>query len=140
MPRCAGAAVGVERHRVGCAALGDPCAEEMMLQQRDPAAAAVARERTIVDEIRERTALVTALAAPPRRAAQAEGFRIGDAALYVRRHADQLPVHEALPRLVAGVDRGVLHFDRTAAAGENVIATDTDAVRAAPDERHYQLL
>src|SRR5690606_41340728 len=53
------------------------------------------------------------------------------------RYASQLAVAVALPGRLAAVGDHVHHFDRVAAAGQDVAAADADAVGAGPGERHF---
>src|SRR5690606_22967001 len=101
----AGAAPGRrrgQRERGRIPRLRNPRAEEVVLQEGDPAAGDRLVERAIVDEVIVRTALVLVGGAVPRRALEAVALRAHRSlGLERARHPRQLAVDEALPRLRA---------------------------------------
>src|SRR5690606_28185561 len=102
----------------------------------DPAFGGAQVERAVLGEIGERMAGIAALVAVPGGAIEAERLGVGHAAADPRRHARQLAIDVALPRLAAGVDHGVLHVDGIGARAHGEGAADLHAVGAVPDERH----
>src|SRR5690606_4031808 len=93
-------------------------------------------DRALVVEIVVAHALVALARAEPGGAVEAEGFRIGPSGLERLRQAHELAVGMALPGRLAGIDHGIAHLDRVAAAGEDVAAADADAIWTLPDEGH----
>src|SRR5690606_17740514 len=135
-----GTAGGGQRERAGVTALGDPRAEEVVLEHRDPAAGDLQVERAVVDEVLVVAPVVLA-AAEPRRALEAvllHAHRTGR--LERTRHAAELAVDEALPRRGAVVDHLVADLHHVVTAVEGVGAADGHAVGAGPGERNHHLL
>ncbi|MDQ1134165.1 hypothetical protein QE386_002760 [Pseudoxanthomonas winnipegensis] len=110
-----------------------------MLQHRDPAALHVLVELAVFQVVvAELAALVGPAGGAPGGADQAEGVRVGDAALdRRRRRALELAIDHRRPRRAAGVGDLVGDADQVRAAGDGEGAHDAHAV-AFPDEGNAQ--
>ena len=103
-----------------------------MLQQRDPSAIGGDVQRPVLDEFVVGALLVFFFRRVPDRTVEAEGFRVGHAALEYVRHARQVSIDVAGPGLGAAIDDFVAHFQRVFAACKRVGAADADAFGAGP--------
>ena len=125
----------------GVAGLWDPGTEEVMLEERDPAAGDLPVERAVLDELVIRATLVLLTGAVPRRALETVLLDAHRSRLLQRpRHAAELAVDETLPRLIAAVDHLVAHLHHVLAAVEGERPADADAFVAGPAERDHHLL
>ena len=134
---------GTGGHREGSllAGSGNPRAEEVVLQERDPAAGGLLVERAVVNEVLVFALLVLVGGGEPRRALEAVLLRAHRCAAFQRpRHPCQLAVGEPLPRRRPAIDHLIAHVHHIDAAAEGVGAMDAHPVGAVPDERHHHLV